>query len=86
MQEDRDEDHEPKLGTNQEGARNRHAVKERVEQQADQRGCAGHGADRVRFLAKVEVRSQRMLRKVNGEIAREDQQRRDSTAARERFR
>ena len=85
VQKDRDENHEAELGANQERAGNRHTVEESVEEQADQCRRAGNSADRVRFFAEVEMRRQGVLREVNSEITGENQQRCDTTAARERL-
>ena len=71
VQKDGDEHNEAELGTNQKRACDCHSVEERMQQEADQRGCAGDGTNRVCFLAKVKVGRERVLcemhRQVSGE-------------------
>src|SRR5881394_2135468 len=71
--------------THQESAGNRHTIEESMKEKTDQRRGTGDRADRVRFLAEMEMRSQGVLGEMDGEIPGEHQQRRHATAARERL-
>src|SRR5271167_2123817 len=74
VQENRQKDQPPKPVRYQESGRDRDAVEERMNDQAEQHGVSLVGMNELvvmRFFAKVEVRRDRMLKEVDDEITEE---------------
>ena len=86
MQEDSDEHDQAERRPHQEGAGDRDAVEERMQQQADERRRARQPVHRVRLLTEVKVRRERVLGEVHGEITGQHEGRRGAPRARERLR
>ena len=81
VQRDREEDERAERRAGGRGARDRDAVHDGVHQQSDERRDAHELRDRVRLLAEVEVRRERVLREVHGEEAAERDRRAADLAA-----